>query len=113
RNVATYVVDWYQRHTESEGEALGKVHTHEQRADKARRVCNGHGVYVRAGEPGYGQGAVCELVYHLYVAAGGYLRHHPAVYGVEVGLGEHLVGQHLAPVAHKGHGCLVAGGFNG
>ena len=33
--------------------------------------------------------------------------------GVQVGVGEYLVCEHLAPVAHQGHGGLVAGGLHG
>lgn len=54
-----------------------------------------------------------ELVYDLHMAARGYLRHHAAVDGVQVGLGEHLVRDQLSPVPDKRDGGLVAGGFNG
>ena len=90
--MAADVVHGYERHSQAVGQALGEVHAHEQRADKPRRICNGHGVYVRAGEAGDRERAVGELVDHLDVAAGGYFRHDAAVHGVQVGLGKHLVG---------------------
>ena len=112
-DVAADVVDGYERHAEPEGEALRKVDADEQRADEPGRERDGDGVYVGAGQPRDGERAVRELVDDLDVAAGGNLGHDAAVHGVEVGLGEDLVGQHFAAVADKGDGGFVTGGFNG
>ena len=68
---------------------------------------------IPAADPRVRQGQVGELLHRLDVAAGGELRHHPAVEGVDVDLGTDLAGEDPPPVFRDGGGGLVAGGFDG
>ena len=112
-DVPADVVHGHQRHVHRQGGGLGEVHAHQQRADQPRRIGHGHGADVPARDAGGGERPLRQVADDLRVAAGGDLRHHAAVDGVQVGLGEYLVCEHLAPVAHQGHGGLVAGGLHG
>ena len=112
RYVPADVVHRHERHVQRQRRGLCEIHAHEQRADEPRRVSHRHGTYIPARNARRVQRALGKVAYHFRVAARGYLRHHAAVYGVQVRLGKNLVGKHLAPVAHQRHGGLVAGGLH-
>ena len=107
-----YVVHRYERHAQRHGRGLGEVHAHQQRAYESGRVGDGHGVYVLPLQARHLQGALGEKRDDLDMAARGYLRHDPAVYGVQVCLGENLVRDQFSPVPDERNGSFVAGGFN-
>ena len=112
RDVAADMVHRDERHTERERGGLGKVHADEQCADEPRRARDGHGVNVTAAQTGHLQCTVGELGDDLHVRARRDLGHDAAVDGVQVGLRKDLIGQHLAPVAHKGDGRFITGRFD-
>ena len=112
-DVAADMVYRDERDTECRRGALGKVHAHEHRADEPRRVRHRHGVELGFFYARRRDRAVRQPRDDLHMAARGDLRHDAAVYGVQVGLREYLVGEHPPAVFGHGDGGLVAGGFHG
>ena len=100
-----------QGHTQRVGGGFGKADAHQHRADEPRCVGDGHGIDVLFGQSGVGQRLVRQGSDGLYVLAGGDLRHHAAIEGVHIRLGQYGVGQQRPPVPDHGHRCLVAGGL--
>ena len=105
------VVHRDQRHAQSVGGGLGKADAHQYRADKPRRIGDGHRVDVRLRQPRVGERLVRQGGDGLHVLAGGHLRHHAAVQRVHICLGQYGVGQHLPSVPYYRHRRLVAGGL--
>ena len=112
-NVAADVVHRDERDAERRRGALGKVHAHEHRADEPRRVRHRHGVELGFFYARRRDRAVRQPRDDLHMAARSDLRHDAAVYGVQVGLREYLVGEHPPAVFGHGDGSLVARGFHG
>ena len=102
-----------QGHTQAVSHALGKAHRHQHRADKARGVGHGHRVNVLFRKARVGEGPIRQAGNGLHMLARGNLRHHAAIEGVHIRLGEDGIGEHCAPIPHHRHGGLVAGGFKG
>ena len=100
-----------QRHAHRIGGRFGKADTYQHRADESRRVGDGHGVDVLFGQSGVRQRLVRQGGNGLHVLAGGDLRHHTAVEGVHIRLGQYGVGQQRPPVPDHSHRRLVAGGL--
>ena len=79
-HMAAQVVDRHQRLAAAQRQAFGKVYAHQQSANQPRRI--GHGDGVNGGKEGYSllpkRGAPTPGN-RLTVAAGGDLRHHPAI----------------------------------
>ena len=112
-DVAADMVYRDERDTECRRGALGKVHAHEHRADEPRRVRHRHGVELGFFYARRRDRAVRQPRDDLHMAARSDLRHDAAVYGVQVGLREYLVGEHPPAVFGHGDGGLIAGGFHG
>ena len=112
-NMAADVVHRDERDAERRRGAFGKVHAHEHRADESRRIRHRHGVKLGLFHARRRDRAVRQPRDDLHMAARSDLRHDAAVYGVQVGLREYLVGEHLSSIFGHGDGGLVAGGFHG
>ena len=112
RNVAPDVMDGDQRHIQRHGRSLGKIHTHQHRADEARGIGYCHGINIPAGQVGIFQSLVCKAVDGFDMFPGCNLRHHAAVFPVEGNLGCDAVGEHFPPIPDDGHSSFIAGGFN-
>ena len=110
-DVSPHMVHRNQGHTQRVGGGFGKADAHQHRADEPRCVGDGHGIDVLFGQSGVGQRLVRQGSDGLYVLAGGDLRHHAAIEGVHIRLGQYGVGQQRPPVPDHGHRCLVAGGL--
>ena len=111
-DVAPDMVNRDDRHIESIGHRLSKVHTHQQGADEAGGVGHRYRVNVAPGDSRLLEGLVSQAGNGLDVLAGGNLGYHAAVDGVHIRLGGDGVGQDGAAVLHYRHGGLVTGGFN-
>lgn len=81
-NVSLDVVDAQQRQVAADGQPLGHVHAHQQRADQPRPAGDGHAIEVVEAQMGLAHGLLDNGVDHLHVAARGHLREHAAVAGV-------------------------------
>ena len=111
-DVPADVVDGHEGLSRREGEPLGVVDPHEQRADEPRRGGHRDGV-----DPLERDARLVERALHhrhdvLAVAAGGDLRHHAAVDAVLRHLRVDDRRKDPAPVLHHGGGRLVAGAFD-
>ena len=111
--MAPEVVDRDEGPVQSQGRALGEVHPHQQCADEPGAVGHRHRVDLGLAEPRVRQGLVRQSGNGLHVLAGGDLRHHAAVDGVHVRLGQDGVAEDLPSVPDHRRRRLVAGGFNG
>ena len=109
--MSAHVVHGNERHAERIRRRLGKVHTHQHRADQPRRIRHSHGVNIRAREICLFQRLVGKTVDRLNVLARGDLRHHAAVELVQLDLRGDAVGQNASSVAHYGNSRLVTGRF--
>ena len=112
-DVAPDVVHRDQGHPQGKGHRLGEAEAHQHRADEPRGIGHCHRVDVGLLTARLPQSLVRQGGNGLHMLAGGDLRHHAAVQGVEVRLGGDGIGQDRAPVLHHGHRCLVAGGLKG
>ena len=108
---APEVVDRDQGLAQGVGRRLGEVHRHQQGPDEPRPIGHRHGVDVRFRHAGIGQGLLRQARDGLHVLAGGDLRHHAAVDGVHVRLGQYGVAENFPPVPDHRRGGLVAGGL--
>ena len=113
RNMAPHMMDWDQGQIQGHGRALGKVHSHQHRADETRRIGHSDGIQVAPGHPRLLQSLVGQTGHCLHMLAGGDLGYYAAVNGMHLDLRGHTVGQHRPPVFDNCSGGLVAGGFNG
>ena len=111
--MAADVVHGNERDTERCGGAFGKVHAHKHRADESRRIRYRHSVQFGLFHARRGDRAVGQARDDLHMAARGNLRHNAAIYGVQVGLREDLVGEDLSTIFGHGDSGLVARGFHG
>ena len=102
-----------QGHPQAVGHGLGEAESHQHGPDEPRGIGDGHGVNVLPGAVGVRQGLFRQGRNHFNMLAGGQLRYHAAVQGVEVCLRGNGIGQHPPSVLHHCHGGLVAGGFKG
>ena len=112
-DMTPHMVDGDQRHTQRIGGGFGKGHPHQHRADETGRVRHRHSIDVLFRQARVRQRLVRQGGDSLHMLAGGDLRHHAAVQGVHIRLGQNRVGQHLPSIPHHGHRRLVAGGFKG
>ena len=106
------MVHRHQGQARGQGQPLGEVHPHQQRADEPRGVGDGDGVHLGELFAAPLQGLLHHGHNGLAVAAGGDFRHHAAVDFVLLHLGGHHRGEDFPPVLHQGGGGLVAGAFN-
>ena len=111
--MAPDVVHRDQGHPQGVGHGFGEAQAHQHRADEARGIGHRHRVDILAGAARLPESLLRQGGDGLHVLAGGDLRHHAAVEGVEVRLGGDGVGEDGAAILHHGHGRLVAGGFKG
>ena len=111
--MAPDVVHRDQGNPQGVGGGLGEADPHQHRADEARGIRHRHGVDVLPGQARIPQSLIRQTGNGLHMLAGGDLRHHAAVQGVHVRLGQDGVRQHRPPVPHHRRGSLVAGGFKG
>ena len=100
-----------QRLAHGQRRRLGKVHTHQHRADEAGGIGHGNCVNVPPGQAGFAQRLLSQTVNRFNVLPGGDLRHYAAVNPVQVHLGGDAVRQHLPPIPDDGDGGFIAGGF--
>ena len=112
RDMSPQMVYRHQRFAAGVGKALGKVDTHQHRADQARGKGDSHRIHVGHGHARVGQGFFHRGTDIFNVAAAGDLRHHTAVKGLLLDAGADHVGDQRPAVLHNGGGRLVAGRFN-
>ena len=105
------VVDGHQRQPRREGQALGKVHPHQKGPDKPGGIGYGYSGDIGKRDLCFAEGTVYNGGYGLAMPAGGYLRHHAAVYPVLLYLACHHRREHPAAVLNHRRGGLVAGGL--
>ena len=103
------VVHRHQGLSAGKGQALHVADADQQRAHQARAAGHRQGVDSLQRHPRLPERGVHDLAHLLHMGAGGDLRHHAAVQGVQVDLRIHRVGQDLPPVLHHGRRRLVAG----
>ena len=111
--MAPDMMDGDQGDSQGKGRRLGKAEAHQHRADQAGGIGHRYGVNIGAGAAGADQGLFRQGGDGLHMLAGGNLRNHAAVQGMEIHLGGDGVGQHMPSVLHHRNGGLVAGGFKG
>ncbi len=111
--MAPEMVDRDQRLPHSQGGAFGEVHRHQEGSDEAGAVGHGDGVDLLPGDPRLRQSPVRQGGDGLHMLPGGDFRHHAAVEGVNVHLGQDGVGADDAAILHHGGGGLITGGFKG
>ncbi len=111
-DVAADVVYRDQGNAKAKNCGLGKINAHQHSANQAGGIADGNSVQLPAGDAGLRQRPVGKLADDLHMAAGGDFRHDTAVNGVEVGLGEDLVGEYLPTVPGDRHRSFVTGGFH-
>ena len=112
RNVAPQVVDRHQRLMGRVRQPLGKVDSHQHRADEAGGKGDGHGVHIVDGLARVQQGFFHRGADELAMAAAGDLRHHAAVERLLLHAGRDDVAEQFAAILHQRCGGLVAGRFN-
>ena len=112
RNVAPQVMHRNQRLVGRIGQPLGKVHTHQHRADQARGKGDSHRVHIVHGLASIQQSLFDRGADELAVAAAGDLRDNAAIKSLLLDAGGDDVAQQAAAILHKGCGGLVAGGFD-
>ena len=107
--VARDVVHGNERLAMDVGEALGRLHAHEQRADEPRPLRHRHCVEGRVLHRRLGHRARDDGADVLDVVAGGELGHHAPEGRVDGGLAGDDAGQDAGPVLHHRRRRLVAG----
>ena len=93
-------------------QSLGKVDPHQHRADQAGGGGNGHGVGLPDRKTRLLQRSSSHAADGFGMAAGGDLRHHPAVQLVFLHLGMDHRGQNPSAVLYDSGGGLITAGFN-
>ena len=112
RHMGTEVMGRDNRLAGREGEALGVVDPHQQRADQPRRVGDGDGVDVPKGQPRLLHRPVDHPADVLTVPPRGDFRYDAAVFAVLLHLGGDDRGEDFPPVFDNGRRRLVAGAFD-
>ena len=107
----TDMMNGYKRNAQGQSTGLCEVHSNQYRTNKPRSIGYGHGINILSGNSGSLNSTLGQYGNGLHVASGSYLRHHSAVYGVQPGLGENLIGEYLSAVFHQGYGSFITGGF--
>ena len=82
-----------QRNAQRPRGGFGEADAHQHRTDQARRVGDGHRVNIPLCQSRVAQRLIRQSGDGLYMLAGRDLRHHAAVQGMHVRLGENGVGQ--------------------
>ena len=111
--VAGDMVDGHERLALRIGQALGDLHPHEERAHEPGALGDRDRVEVGQLQLRFGEGLPDDGNDVLDVMARGQLGHHPAVGGVEGGLGRDHARQHAPAVFHHRGRRLVARRFDG
>ena len=111
RDVPVEVVDHDQGQAGGVGERLGRRDAHQQRADQARALGDGHRVDLGQGQAGALERRVDDGVHRPEVVAGRDLGHDAAVGGVQVGLRRDDARDDL-PSPHDRRGGLVTRGLD-
>ena len=92
-DVTPHMVHRDQRNAQRPRGGFGEADAHQHRTDQARRVGDGHRVNIPLCQSRVAQRLIRQSGDGLYMLAGRDLRHHAAVQGVHVRLGENGVGQ--------------------
>ena len=112
QQVALEVMQRQRRDPARHREGLRHARPHQQRAGEPGPAGVGHGVDVRGGQPGLGQGLAQQQRQAADVVARGELGHYPAIGRVQVDLRVQAVRAQAGLGVVDRHAGLVAGGFD-